>query len=210
MKDMVTELREIHGGYRVTVNSSENFRLSPAEYRDFPLKDGEELDWEAYRNALLLRQYPEALNRTVAFLAARAHSRHEVEQKLALKGYLSDTVEMVVYKLEKEGLLDDAAFATAWVEGRASRGLGKARLLQELRMKGVEDGIAKAAVAELDVETQDTQALILAAKVLKRYGNLDSREAMQKAVGAMLRRGYNYGEASHALQSAIAQASEEE
>jgi len=207
---MVTELREVHDGYRVTINSSESFRLSSVEYREFPLREGEELDWEAYRKALLLHQYPEALNRTVSFLAARAHSRREVEQKLALRGYLPDTVEMVVYKLEKEGLLDDTVFATAWVEGRASRGLGKARLLQELRVKGVEDSIAKAALAEIDVDTQDSQALTLATKVLKRYGNLDSREAMQKAVGAMLRRGYNYGEASRALQRAIEQASEEE
>lgn len=207
---MVTELREVRGGYRVTVNDSETFRLSPAEYREFPLQTGEEIDWKAFRHTLLLHQYPEALNRTVAFLAARGHSRREVEQKLVARGYLADTVEMVVYKLEKEGLLDDAAFASAWVQGRASRGLGKARLLQELRMKGVEGDIAEAAVAELDVEVQGTQAIQFAAKVLKRYEKLEAREAMQKAVGVMLRRGYSYGEASRALQTAIEQTNEEE
>ena len=138
MNDMVTQLREERNGYRVTVNDRETFRLSFADYRAFPLREGDALDFEQYRKNLLFRQYPEALNRAVALLATRARSRHEVEQRLLTRGYLADTVEIVLYKLEKEHLLDDTAFAAAWTQARSTRGLGKMRLRQELYQKGVD------------------------------------------------------------------------
>ena len=202
MNDCVTDLCEERNGFRVTVNHHEVFHLTEAEYREFPLQPSQAFDWDAYRQALLVRQYPEALNRAVAFLAIRDRSCREVERKLTDKGYLDDTVEMVLYKLQKERLLDDAAFARAWVEARASRGLGKARLLQELRIKGVADDTAQAALAGLDAGEHDAQALAQATKVLRRYGSLPAREATQKAIAALMRRGYGYGEASRALQSA--------
>jgi len=210
MNDCVTDLREDRNGFRVTVNNSEVFHLTEAEYRAFPLQPSQALDWDAYRQALLVRQYPEALNRAVAFLAIRDRSYHEVERKLMDKGYLADTVEMVLYKLQKEHLLDDAAFARAWVEARAPRGLGKARLLQELRLKGVADDTAQAALAGLDADEHDAQTLAQATKVLRRYSGLPAREAMQKAIAAMLRRGYGYGEATRALQNAIEQEQSDE
>ncbi|HNW86002.1 MAG TPA: regulatory protein RecX [Candidatus Limiplasma sp.] len=202
MNDKVTDLREERGGFRVTVNSGEAFHLTPAEYRAFPLKPAQTFDWKAYREALLVHQYPEALNRAVALLAVRARSCREVERKLTDRGYLADTVEMVLYKLEKENLLDDEAFAGEWVKARASRGLGKARLMQELRLKGVADSIAQAALATLEPDEQDGQAVLQAAKLRKRYAGLPPREAAQKATAALLRRGYSYAEASRALRAA--------
>lgn len=210
MMDKVTGIQEVRNGYMITVNGAETFHLSAAEYRSYPLGLDEAFDFEAYKHNLLISQYPEALNRTVALLASRARSRHEVEQKLTDKGYLADTVEMVIYKLEKEGFLNDAAFATAWVEARSARGLGKARLLQELRQKGVDSDNIHAALDSLDEETQDAQTVQFAAKVLRRYAKLDAKETMQKSIAAMLRRGYGYGEASRALQAAIEQEMEQE
>ena len=203
MKDMVTSLKEDKRGYRVTVNDGTAFRLSFSEYRDMPLHDGDALDWETYRQALLLRQYPEALDRAVGLLALRAHSHHEVERRLIERGYLPDTIEMVMLKLEQNALLDDTAFATAWVRQRAARGIGKARLLQDLRVKGVDNATAQAALDTLDADEQAEPAIQLAGKLLRRHHNLPEKEVLRKSIMAMQRRGYGYGDASRALQTAI-------
>ena len=58
MKDMVTALREERKGYRVTVNDTETFHLTYAQFRSLPLAEGQALDWEEYRHSLLLLQYP--------------------------------------------------------------------------------------------------------------------------------------------------------
>lgn len=208
MRDLVTACDETRSGYRVTINETITFHLSPADYRALPLHAGDPVDWETYRHDLLLRQYPDALQRAVAMLAARAHSRREVERKLADRGYIAEAIEMVVFKLEKEGLLDDEAFAHARASAGIHRGLGKARIQQELRMKGVAEPLVQDALARLDAEDQQAQALRLAQKVLKHYAKYPPREAVQKAVASMLRRGYAYGDASRAIQAALRQDAE--
>ena len=203
MKDMVTSLQEDKRGYRVTVNDGTAFRLSFSEYRDMPLREGDALDWESYRQTLLLRQYPEALDRAVALLAMRARSHYEVERRLIQRGYLADTVEMVMLKLEQNLLLDDTAFASAWVKEHATRGIGKARLVQELRMKGVDSATVQVALDTLEAEEQAEPAIRLAGKLLHRHRSLPEKEALRKSIMAMQRRGYSYGDASRALQAAI-------
>jgi regulatory protein len=207
--DLVTSLREVRGGYRVTVNDTETFRLSKAEYRELPIAEGQALDFEQYRQELLLLQYPAALDHAVKLLALRPRSIREVERNLNERGCLSDTVEMVLYKMEKEKLLDDETFARSWAHARASLGLGRPRILQELRQKGVDGAIARAAVAELDTDETDTQAMVLAMKLLRRHPDIADPDAIRKALEAMQRRGYSYGEAARALKAALRQMKED-
>ncbi len=121
LRDLVTSVREEPGGYRVTVNETESFHLGKAEYRARPFAQGESLDWESLKQELLLSQYPAALERAVKLLAVRARSRAEIKRRLTAAGYLPDAVEMAVYKLETEALLDAAAFARTWARDRAAR-----------------------------------------------------------------------------------------
>ena len=210
MNDLVTQLREDRSGYRVTVNDRETFHLSHADYRAFPLQEGETLDLAEYQKNLLYRQYPEALNRAVALLATRARSHHEVEQRLTVRGYLPDTVEMVLYKLEKEHLLDDAEFASAWTQQRATHGIGNMRLRQELYQKGVDHDTAQVAIDNLDAEDQQQAAQSLARKLLTRHRKETAPDTARKVIAAMQRRGYSYSEASSALRDAIAAEQEDE
>ena len=92
------------------------------------------------------------------------------------------------FKLEKENLLSDEAFAKAWAENRAARGLGKARLRRELRMKGVEADVADGAVDALDGDDMDRQAKALAEKLLRRLRGEALPDARRKVLAAMQRR----------------------
>lgn len=208
MNDRVARVEALPRGYRVEFDSGRTLRLSRADYNALPLAEGEAVDWDAYRQALLARQYPEALNRAVGLLATRARSTQELERRLQALQYLPDTVELVLYKLEKEKLLDDEAFARAWAEGRSARGIGKARLRMELRQKGVDAGAADEAVASLDEADSQQQALALAEKLLRRHAGETQAEAFRKALMAMQRRGYAYGEAAKALREAGALAAQ--
>ena len=203
MNDLVTQLREERTGYRVTVNDREIFHLSHSDFRAFPLREGEALDFDEYRKNLLYHQYPEALNRAVAMLATRARSNCEVEQRLIARGYLSDTVEMVLYKLEKEHLLNDADFAAAWTQQRAAHGVGKMRLRQELYHKGIESDTVDIALTLVNEDDQQQAAQSLASKLLARHQKETAQDAARKVIAAMQRRGYTYAEASHALRDAL-------
>lgn len=205
MGDIITDVTKGKGQVRIVINDESVFWLSYAAFneKDFAVNDG--VDLPTFQEWLLTHQYPSALNKAVGFLAVRTRSSLEVRQKLESKGYMPQTIDLVLYKLEKEHILDDEAFARDWVSARIHRQLGKARILQELRQKGIDRQTAERVCAALDVEEMDEQATTLAVKLLKRHQNeADTRKAMNKVLAAMARRGFSYEEASRAVQAGLA------
>ena len=202
--DVITDIRKERGRYRVIVSESDEFLVPVSLMRERPLQTGQPLDVEEYDKWLLLRQYRHALDRAVAFLAARARSRHEVEQKLLQAGYRPCTVEMVLYKLEREKLLDDADFAKQWVEARAGRKLGRSRIAQELRRKGIAADEAETALAQIDDDDQLAGAIALAEKAAarKKPGE-DPRKAAGRIHAMLARRGYGWDVAKEAVHRAM-------
>lgn len=205
MLDTVREINEKRRSSVIVMESGETFWLTWTQLQEHePFAVGQEVDTDALREWLLPRQYPMALNDAVALLAQRAQASGEIRQKLKRKLYMEDTIEMVLYKLEKERLLDDEAFARDWAASRARSQVGKSRILRELRMKGIPQQMAQNALEELDEEESDEAAVALARKLLKRYSReADDRKAMQKLLMAMARRGYGYEESKQAVETAL-------
>ncbi len=82
------------------------------------------------------------LEACLRFLEARARSAAEVRRRLLLHGYRADLVEGAIERLTELGMIDDAAFAKAWVESRdRARPRGERALRQELRIKGVDRAV---------------------------------------------------------------------
>jgi len=72
------------------------------------------------------------------FLEARARSVGEVRRRLSQAGYRPDLVDGAIGRLTELGVLDDDAFARAWVESRdRARPRGESALRSELYLKGV-------------------------------------------------------------------------
>ncbi len=73
------------------------------------------------------------------FLEARSRSVHEVRRRLTQAGYRPDLVEGAIERMLELGMLDDEAFARAWVESRdRARPRGERAIREELRLKGVD------------------------------------------------------------------------
>lgn len=199
--DVITGIRKERGRYRVTVSESEDFLVPVSLMRERPLNEGQELDVEEYDNWLMIRQYRHALDRAVGYLAARARSKREIEQKLQQCGYRPCTVEMVLYKLEREGLLDDADFARQWVESRSTHKLGRSRIAQELRRKGISADEAEEALSAIDDEDQLSGAVFLTEKAAARIRpGEDPRKAGNRILAMLARRGYSWDVAKEALR----------
>lgn len=202
--DVITAIKKERGRYRVTVNDSDDVMVPVSLMRERPLKEGQPLDLEEYDNWLMVRQYRFALDRAVGYLAARARSKREIEQKLLQAGYRPCTVEMVIYKLERENLLDDADFARQWVESRATHKLGRSRIAQELRRKGVSQEEAEEALSVIEDDDQLAGAIALAEKAAARIKpDEDMRKAASRIAGMLARRGYSWDIAREAIRQAL-------
>lgn len=202
--DIITAITKERSKYRVTINENTDILVSGKIFRERPLHEGDSIDLEEYDNWLMVRQYRQALDRAVAALAARAHSRHELESKLLRAGYRPCTVEMILYKLETEGFLDDADFARQWVEARTNRKLGTRRIAQELRHKGVSSEEAEAALADVDEDTQLAAAISLVEKTAARAKpGEDPRKIAKRITGMLARRGYGWDTTREAIETVM-------
>jgi regulatory protein len=92
-----------------------------------------------------------AMNAAARFLEQRSRSVDEVRRHLGQAAFPEALVERTVERLVELGILDDRAFAAAWVESRdRARPRGQVALRRELARKGVDREIVAAVLAGRD------------------------------------------------------------
>ncbi len=190
------------------------FELDGGEKHWLPRKAAQETGWkigdlvapEDFRRRVLLAQYPHGLNLAIAMLARRPCSRGEIAAKLKSARYMDETAEMVLYKLEREKLLNDRDFALQWARSRLNRKYGAYRIQQELRQKGVSGEDLEVAMESLDEEELLTQAITLARKGLARgKPGEDPRKTRQRVLASIVRRGFSWDLARQACSQVLSE-----
>jgi regulatory protein len=129
-------------------------------------------------------------------LTGQARSRKELSDKLAAKNVPAEVATRLLDRFEEVGLIDDAAFAQAWIASRGSgggRSLARRALAQELRRKGVADEVAREALDEIDPADEEAAARTLVRKKLRSLSSADETTATRRLVGMLARKGYSSG-----------------
>jgi regulatory protein len=163
--------------------------------------DGPDADPESVARKILLDQ-----------LTGQARSRSELAGKLAAKNVPDDVASRLLDRFEEVGLVDDEAFARAWVSSRGpagsggGKGLARRALAQELRRKGVSDEVAREALDEIDPADEEETARALVRKKLRAMRGLDPDKATRRLVGALARKGYPPGLAFSVVKDELASA----
>lgn len=203
MIDEITDIVKKRGKYYVTINEDHTIMVPYSLLQERPLAVGETVDLAEYENWLMVHQYRHALEKAVSYLAIRARAIKEIEDKLLQYGYLPATVEMVIFKLSKEKLLNDEDFAAQWVKSRAGKSLGNRRIAMELMQKGIHRDTINEALSTVEEEDEFAGALRLAEKLWPRYAKEGSPKGVQKCLQAMVRRGFDWDTAKKAVNQAI-------
>jgi regulatory protein len=139
---------------------------------------------------------PESVARKILLdaLTGAARSRQELRDKLAKRDVPDELAERLLDRFTEVGLVDDEAFARAWVESRQrSRGLARRAIAQELRRKGVDDETARTALDELDPVQEEQAARALVRKKLRSVSGVDRTTATRRLAGMLARKGYPAG-----------------
>jgi regulatory protein len=124
-------------------------------------------------------------------LAARAQTRHELEQALRAKKVPADVTEQVLVRMAGVGLVDDGAFASAWVESRQQRRhMSAPALRRELQAKGVDRDTIEAALAPVDAEAELVAARALVERKSAAMTGLADQVRYRRLAGLLSRRGF--------------------
>lgn len=138
-----------------------------------------------------------ATSSAVAFVLRSARARPqtaaELRTKLGDREYDSAVIDVAIARAVGLGVVDDAAFARAWVADRGlARGYSASRLRTELRRRRVPDALIDDALAQLEGRDDLAVATELArARAQRMPAALEPETVARRLLGFLARRGYS-------------------
>ncbi|MFJ3209423.1 recombination regulator RecX [Streptomyces flaveolus] len=143
-------------------------------------------------------------------LTGTPRTRKQLADALRKREIPEEAAEEVLSRFEEVGLINDSAFADAWVESRHhGRGLARRALARELRTKGVDSTLIDAAVSQLDSEQEEETARELVARKLRATRGLDRDKRLRRLAGMLARKGYPEGMALRVVRQALEEEGED-
>ena len=164
--------------------------LTPAARRELEAEDGRR----------------DAMAAALRLIASAPRSEKDLRDRLGRRDLPPAAVDAAVARLRELGYLNDAAYASFFVEARqASTPRSRRALTFELARKGVDRETSQAAVATL---SDEEAAYAAAQRRLRALRSLD-REAFRRWLGVFLTsRGFGYGVARATVERCLAELSE--
>lgn len=132
------------------------------------------------------------------FATTRAKLGAYLSRKVRERGWSGERepdLAALANRFAERGYVDDAAYALSKAQGLTARGYGQRRVVEKLRIAGVEEADAGAA---RDHARQEAVAAALRFAERRRIGpfareRLAERSEREKAIGAMVRAGHAFG-----------------
>ena len=152
------------------------------------LVEGAALSSEELDRARVAGERPIAMGRALNLLGYRARSEAELRERLQRYGYIEETIEGVVLRLEELGYVDDAEFARSKAHEKARR-YGPRRVSVELKKSGVGEALAREVVEEEFAGRSEVEEARAAAA--RRYNGRGSDAEARRVYGFLVRRGYS-------------------
>ncbi len=139
-------------------------------------------------------------------LTAAPKTRRVLTRDLLKRGVKFDVANDVVNRLAEVGLIDDAAFANAWVSSRhLGRGLARRALRSELRLQGVDDEVVSEAVESLTTDDEYARARQLVERKFRVGKDVDSEKQIRRITGMLQRKGYGMNMISAVIKDVLRQ-----
>jgi len=181
--------------YSVFVDGKYAFSLSESALLDMRLNSGMELDaaqLEGYKKA---SGDDKAYGNALRYVAMRPRSIWELQTYLRRKQVEEPVADGIIERLTRVGLVDDVAFARAWVTNRRLLKATSIRKLKlELKQKRVSESIIDQVLREDETDERDSLRQLIAKKRARYPDNL-------KLMQYLARQGFSYDDIKSELLS---------
>lgn len=178
---------EIDGEYAFSLGdldlSASNLRVGAS------LTKAEVEDWQQRSSE------SKAYNQALRYLQIRLRSQAEIERYLVRKGWDEPVVVDIVARLVELGLVDDNAFAAAWIRERK---LLRPRSAQALRFELIKLGVGKEAItAAMEAEGGADEVATIMALIERRQRQYPDHQKLMAYLG---RQGFRYDQIKTAFE----------
>lgn len=182
-----------HDRYSVYVDGKYAFSLSEGALIEQGLASGQELDPQRFKALKEAAGLDKAYGNALRYVAMRPRSEWELKDYFRRKGIDDEAAKQVTERLRDLGLLNDLAFARAWLANRRLlKSTSQRRLKLELRQKHVPDEV----IAQVLDEDEADERSVLAELIAKKHGRYPDK---QKFMQYLARQGFSYDDIKAAL-----------
>ncbi len=188
----VTAIEKQRRGKRVNLFLDGRFALglSLEAAAQASLRVGDEVDDERLQALRAEAGRADAMVTSLRLLSYRPRSEAELRQRLARRGAPPALVDSTIERLRELGLVDDAAFAQAWVDSRdRASPRGRRLLRQELLAKGVDSDTSRELLERVD---EPDAALRAASRRAASLRDLSYDEFRRRLGDFLRRRGFGF------------------
>ena len=189
------------GTVSVYVDGALAMKLKKVWFDRQPLKEGDEVDIEAWENHLAPIQFNDAWEAALTSLDRSARTEKELRASLKRRGFVAPVIDAVAERLKETGLIDDARYAERMAELQSQKPVGLYAFRRKLMAKGITGDAAAEALAAFDEDQQRDACLEAARRLFHKYEALPPREGRAKLSQALARRGFGWD----AIESTVEQ-----
>lgn len=199
----ITDLRETkRGRMAVDVDGDFCFALHPEVFAACGWRVGDEVEPDELAGAQYQSEVRMCKDKALRLLSGQDYTRRQLLERLC-RTQDSSAAEEAVERMAELGLVDDYQYAMRCARDLVHlRAFSPRRVEQELRRRGVDEEIIEEAIAQFE---EDDPCEAIAAFLRRRHpavllGEADER-ARRRAVAALQRLGYAYGDIRHVLEN---------
>lgn len=133
----------------------------------------------------------EALQKALRYVRHSPRSRGETNERLRRWGYSANAAAEVVDYLERAGILDDRALATAYLDEMLRKGFGYRRVRASLFKKKLENDLIEEKLSDYPMDRELERAIKLASGRIRANGSVEAEDEQVKITGFLMRKGYS-------------------
>jgi regulatory protein len=195
ISDIKQQLR-LADRYSIFIDGRYGFALSSQKLLEHKLFKGQQIDKAQLKELKQVAANDKLYGLVLRYCTSRLHSQKEVETYLGRKQIDPKTQAETINRLKKLDLINDTAFAQAWINSRQQRAYSQRRIIQELRQKGVANEIiTKAILNEKNDDNQAIAEVVRKKRQQAKYANDDL-----KLMRYLAQKGFNYATIKKAVK----------
>lgn len=189
---IITNIESERGLMTIEVDGRAFFKTKKKYLSRFSFAVGGEIDEEAFMGEISEVQFSDAYEAALTMLDYSARTKTEIKNALKRKGFAPGAIDLTLYRLTENRLIDDTAYAKRAAEIKKDKPIGIYALKRQLNAKGLSDEDIEEALSSFDESHQIEAAKTALGKLAPRYEGEDKRAARAKLTAALARRGFSY------------------
>ena len=186
----------------LTLDSGEYFKIHIDLIVRYRLKAEIEISEDEFETILSEQNIIDGIQYGINKLSYGIDSIANFRNKLKLKEYNNQAIEVIINRLKESGYLDDSKFAIEYINYlKDKKKYGKIRIIQQLRKKGINEQIINDAISQIDFEVENLDDIIkLSEKKLRLVSGKSIEKQKQSLMMFLKNKGYSFNIAKEVIE----------